>query len=199
VQRLTPHRSRNVCLAGITVGGFPLVTEFSTASLEITMSKLHQVTLPVALFVSALFLSACASTPQEEVAKPSPVAATAAPEAAPEAAAAPAAAPEAVAVKSAPAASAAEPAAKPAVKKAKKKVAKAAPKPAPVEPVAAPAPVVKEAPPVAAPAPVAQPAPAVEVTPLPKATPPGFLEQYWMWLLGIIIAIIAILWMKKKD
>jgi hypothetical protein len=174
------------------MGGFPLVNEFSTVSLENTMSKMHQVTLPVTLFVSALFLSACASTPQEEVVKPAPVTTEAA---APAPVAAPA--PEVAIEQPAPAVTAAAPAAKPVVKKAKKKVAKAAPKPAPVEPVAAP--VVKEAPPVAAPAPVAQPAPAVVVTPLPKATPPGFLEQYWMWLLGIIIAIIAILWMKKKD
>jgi hypothetical protein len=172
------------------MGGFSLDPPFSTVSLENTMSKMHQIALPVTLFVSALFLSACTSTPKEETVKPAPVAATS------EAAPAPAPAPEATAAKAAPAVAAAKPAAKPVVKKAPKKVAKAAPKPAPVEPVVAPAPVVKEEPPVAASAPQ-EPAPAVVVTPLPKT--PGFFESYWMWLLGLIVAVVAILWMKKKD
>jgi hypothetical protein len=45
-----------------------------------------------------------------------------------------------------------------------------------------------------------EPAPAVTVAPIPKAPEPGFLEQYWLWLLGIVIAAIAVVFlMKKKD
>ena len=44
-------------------------------------------------------------------------------------------------------------------------------------------------------------APAVVATPAPVQKPAekGFLASYWMWLLGIIIAVVAVLWMKKKD
>jgi len=43
-----------VCLTLITMGGFPLNRVLSTASLENTMSRMHSISLPVALFCSAL-------------------------------------------------------------------------------------------------------------------------------------------------
>jgi hypothetical protein len=154
------------------------------------MSRMHNATLSIVLIFSALALSACATKSQEAaVAEPAPVAA------APEEAPAAAPAPEAVAEQPAPAVAAERAAFKPVVKKTKKRVAKAAPpKAAPVEPVVAPAPVVKQEVPEAAP-----PAPAVVVQPAPKPATKGFLEQYWMWLLGLVIAAIAVLWMNKKD
>ena len=142
------------------------------------MSKMHHVILPVALFVSALALSGCASEPKvEPVAAPvemtAPVEAPA-PVAAPE----PAFVPEVVAE---------QPAPKPVVIKAKRKAAK--PKAAPPAPVAAPAPVVVQP----APAMQPEPAPAVTVAPLEEAAPEaGFFEQYWLWLVGLIIAIVGI-------
>jgi hypothetical protein len=183
------------------MGGFPLNRILSTVALENTMSRMHSISLPVALFCSALAISACATKPQEAaVAEPAP---KSTPAAAPAPEAAPALASTTVAEQPAPAAAviAEQPAApKPVVKKAKKKTVKAAPpKVAPVEPVATPAPVVKQEAPAAAPAPQ-EPAPAVVVTPLPPAAAtPGFLEKYWMWLLGVIVAVIAFLLMKKKD
>jgi hypothetical protein len=186
-----------VCLARISMGGFLLKSRLSTVSLENTMLKMHSFSLPVALFCSALAISACATKPQEAaVTEPAPVAAPA-PEAAP------ALASTTVADQPVPVAAVAteQPAApKPVVKKARKKTAKAAPpKAAPVEPVAAPAPVVKQEAPAAVPA-AQEPAPAVVVTPLaPAAASPGFLEKYWMWLLGLVVAVIAFLLMKKKD
>ncbi|MFZ2160964.1 MAG: hypothetical protein WAW02_01985 [Sideroxyarcus sp.] len=118
------------------------------------MSRMHSITLPVALFCSALAISAC-TTKSQEAAVVEPAPAPAAVEAAPE----------------------------------------AAPAPAPVEPVAAPAPVVTQEAPAAQ-----EPAPAVTVTPLaPAAATPGFLEKYWMWLVGIVVAVVAFLLMKKKD
>ena len=163
------------------------------------MSRMHSISLSVALFCSALVISACATKQEAPIAEstpaPAPVVASA-----PEAAPAPA--PVAVVQQPAPAraAVAEQPAPKPAVKKAKKKVVKAAPpKAAPVEPAPAPAPVVKQEAPAAVSAPQ-ESAPAVVVTPLPPAAAtPGFLEKYWMWLLGIIVAVIAFLMMRKKD
>jgi hypothetical protein len=189
------YATPKVCVTLISMGAFQLNCISSTASLENTMSKMHNVAISTALIISALTLSACATKPQEApVAVPAPVAATQ--EAAPVPEAAPA--PVVAAEQPAPAVAAAQPAPKPVVKKAKKKVVKAAPpKAEPVAPVVAPAPVVKQETPVAAP--VAAPAPVVTVTPLPKAATPGFLEQYWMWLLGLIVAIVAILWMRKKN
>ena len=183
------------------MGGFLLNSRLSTVSLENIMLKKHSFSLPVALFCSALAISACATKPQEAaVAEPVPAPA---PVAAPAPEAAPALASTTVADQPVPAAAVAaeQPAApKPVVKKAKKKTVKAAPpKAAPVEPVAAPAPVVKQEAPAAVPA-AQEPAPAVVVTPLaPAAATPGFLEKYWMWLLGVVVAVIAFLLMKKKD
>jgi hypothetical protein len=78
---------------------------------------------------------------------------------------------------------------------AAKKVQPLAPPPAPA-PVAAPAPVVeKQAPVVAAP----EPTPPVVAAP-PVKEEPGFLAQYWMWLLGLLIVIVgAIFWVKKNQ
>ena len=157
------------------------------------MSKMHKAVLPVVLLVSALALSACATKPKEEaVAEPAPVAAAAEQTAAPEAV---------VAEQPAPAAMTEEQAPKPVTKKARKKAAKAKvtpPKAAPVEPVAAPAPAVQqEAPAVVQPEPTP---PAAVAAPAPMPATKGFLEQYWLWLLGIVIAVVAILFMmNKKD
>ena len=194
------YTTSKVCAAPISMGAFWSNCISSTASLENTMSKMHNVAISTALIISALVLSACATNPQEApVAAPAPAPVAATQEATPAPEAAPAPAPVVATEQPAPAVAAAQPAPKPVVKKAKKKVVKAAPpKAEPVAPVAAPAPVVKQEAPVAASAPQ-EAAPAVVVTPLPKAATPGFFEKYWMWLLGLIVAIIAILWMKKKD
>jgi hypothetical protein len=40
--------------------------------------------------------------------------------------------------------------------------------------------------------------PAAVAAPEPKAATPGFLEKYWMWLLGLVVAAIAFLLMKKE-
>jgi hypothetical protein len=182
-----------VCLTQTTMGGCPPQRVSTTVPQENTMIRKHNVALPVVLLLSALALSACATKPQEAaVAEPAPAAVAAAPEATP--------APAAVAEQPAPAVAAEQPVAeqpalKAVVKKAKRKPAKAAaPKPAPVEPVVAPAPVKEE--PVAAPVPT-PPAPVVQ--PAPKAPTKGFLEQYWLWLLGIVVVAGAVLWMRKKD
>jgi hypothetical protein len=169
------------------MGGFLLHRVLTTVPQENTMSRMLNAAIPVALFISALALSACATKTQEAaVAEPAPTAA-AAPEAAP------ALASTTVAEQSAPAVATEKPAPKPVVKKAKRKVAKAAP----VEPVVAPAPVVKQETPVAAPQ---EPTPpVVTAAPAQKPAEKGFLEQYWLWLLGIIVAVIAVLWMRKKD
>lgn len=160
------------------------------------MPRIPKVALPVALLFAALTLSACATKPKEVTAEPvAPVAVAA--EKTPE----PAPAPATVAEQPAPApvVAAEQVAPKPVVKKAKKKVAKAkvappkvvAPEPAPV-PVSAPAPEVKQEAPVA-PAPVT-----VTTLPVQKAEP-GFLEKYWLWLLGLIIAVIAVVLFTKKS
>ncbi len=167
----------------------PLNPIFSIAFQENAMSRMRNIALSTALLFSALALSACATKPKEVAAEPAiPVVAPA--EKAPAPAVAEQSAP-------APAVTAAQVAPKPEVKKAKKKLAPAksappkviAPEPAPAP---APAPVVQqEVPP--APAPVA-------VTPLPvQKAEPGFLEKYWLWLLGVIIAAIAVVMFTKKG
>jgi hypothetical protein len=71
------------------------------------------------------------------------------------------------------------------------------PKAAPPEPVVAPAPIVVPAAPAAMPP---EPTPPVTVAPPPKVAEPGFLERYWLWLLGLVIAIIAIvIWGRKSQ
>jgi hypothetical protein len=78
----------------------------------------------------------------------------------------------------------------------RKKAVKAAP-PKAVEP----APVAEPAPaPEAAPAPMPEPAPPAMVeTPLTPVAEPGFLEKYWLWLLGIAIAAVAIFFVTVKK
>ena len=162
--------------------------------LENTMPTINKLALPAALLFAALTLSACATKPKEEAAAP------VAEQPAAVAETAPAPAPEVVAEAApAPAASTQEEAPKPVVKKKKRKVAKAAPKPVEPAPVAEPAPAPAPTPaPVAEP--VAAPAPAMVEAPIAPVEEQGFLAKYWAWLLGIIVAAIAIIFMmRKKD
>ena len=160
---------------------------------ENSMSRMSNVAMPAILLVSALALSACATKPEPVAVAPSsqapvvaekPVVAEAQP------------APAAIAEQPAPS----SPAPKHKVKKAKKRVAKiqpVEPKAAPPAPVAAPAPVVEhEAPAIAPPPPVAI------VQPAKSAAEEGFLEQYWLWLLGLGIVIAGIFawrFMSQKN
>jgi hypothetical protein len=136
------------------------------------------------LIFTALTLAACASKPKEEpVAEPTPAAAVAEQQAAPAPVVAQEAAPAPV-----------EQAAQPAPKK---RVVKRVKKPAPV---AAPEPVKEE--PVVEPAPVAVPEPVKEepvVAPVQQVAEPGFLEKYWLWLLGLIVGLVAVVWVAKKK
>lgn len=169
------------------------------------MARTNKFVLSLVLFFSVLALSACASKPKEaSVAESAQSAMVAEQVTTPE----PAPAPSTEVAEqqaSAPVAMAEQPAPKPEVKKARKKVAKAriAPKvvePAPVaapKPVAAPAPVVQQAASAAAP-PEPDPAPEVVETVQQEAAP-GFLEKYWLWLLGVVIAVSAFLWVKMKK
>lgn len=157
------------------------------------MSRMHNAVLPVALLLSALVLSACATKPKEQsVTAPAQV-----PAAVEQKAAEPTPAPAAEQAAPAPSVKAEAPAPKPVAKKHKKKVAKAAP-PKAVEPepvVAPPAPVVKEEAPA-----VMQPEPMPAKAPTPPVAEKGFLEQYWLWLVGIVVAAVAVfLVTKKKD
>jgi len=163
------------------------------------MLGMHKIVLPVVLFISALVLSACATKTEVVAAAPAPVAVAAEP--------APATEPTPVAEQTAPAPSVAAemPAPKPAVKKARKhskKVAKAfPPKVMQAAPVAVPEPAVQQAAPAAAP-PQEAPAPIAMSAPVQPVEEQGFLESYWAWLLGIVIAVAALLWLlmgKKKE
>jgi outer membrane biosynthesis protein TonB len=159
------------------------------------MSKLNRFALPAALLLAVLTLSACATKPQEEaVVEPAPAVVEPAAVAEP-AAVEPAPAPEVVAEPApAPVASTAEVAPKPVVKR-KKAVKAAPPKAVEPAPVAAPAPAAEPAP-----APVAEPAaPAMVETPLQPVAEPGFLEKYWLWLLGIVIAAAAVFFVAVKK
>lgn len=162
------------------------------------MSRKLNVSVTVALLLSALALSACATKPEvPPVAAPAPVEVVTetppAPVAAPEPAPAPVAASEPA---PAPAAIAEQPAPKPIVHKAKKKVVKKA---APPAPVAAPAPVVEPKAPEVLPQP--EPSKPVTIAPQPakKVAEPGFLEQYWLWLLGLVIVIAGIVVWRKMT
>lgn len=179
----------------------------STVTKESTMARMNKFVLSLVLFFSVLALSACASKPKEApVAEPAQ--STTVTEQVTTSEPAPAPAPSSEVAEqqaSAPVAMAEQPAPKQEVKKARKKAAKAriVPKvvePAPVaapKPVAAPAPVVQQTAPAAAPP---EPAPAPEVAvPVQQEAAPGFLEKYWLWLLGVVIAASAFLWMKMKK
>jgi len=41
-------------------------------------------------------------------------------------------------------------------------------------------------------------APTVVVPAAQKDAVPGVFGNYWLWLIGILIAVAAFLWMKKK-
>lgn len=161
------------------------------------MSRIFNVAIPVTLLLSALALSACASKPEAvSAAEPAPVAAVAEKPSAlePEAAPAPAVVAEQPAVS-------AEPAPKPVIRKTKKIAAKHKPvKTPPPPPVVVPAPVEHEAPAVLPPP---QPSPPVTIAaPVEKVSQPGFLERYWLWLLGlgiIIAGVFAWLWKSQGD
>jgi hypothetical protein len=176
----------------------------STQFPEYCMSKSLQITLPLVLILSALTLSACATkkepTPvappaQIETVAETPSAPVAAPEPSPSPVAAPEPSPSPVA--------APEPTPKQESPKVKKKVAKhtkpKATPPAPVAaPVAAPAPVVPIVIPPPPPEPI-KPA-AIEPPPAQKVAEPGFLEKYWLWLLGLILIIVGfVVWQRKSQ
>lgn len=162
------------------------------------MSRTNKLCSPTVVIISALVLSACATKPKETVvAEPAPVAVVA--EQAP--VAEPTPAPAIAAEQPAPApVMVAEQPAKPVAKKARKKtrVAKTVP-PKVVEPepvaVPAPAPTVQQEPPAILP-PVA--APTVVAPAAQQDTESGVLGNYWLWLIGILVAVIAFFWMKKK-
>lgn len=164
------------------------------------MSKTKYVVLSSILFVSALLLSSCASEPKVTPAAVSaPVAAQAPVEAAApvEEPAKPQVAPEPA---PAPLAVAETPAPKPKVHKAKKKATKA--KPAPVAPpesvAAAPAPIAEPQTPAVLPP---QPSPPAAVAPpVQKIAEESFLQQYWLWLLGLGIVIAGVVtWWRMSQ
>jgi hypothetical protein len=170
------------------------------------MSRTLNVAVPVALLFSALVLSACATKEAPPIEPPAPVevvaekpaATLAAPEPEPAPMPAPVTAPEPA---PAPAVAAVQPTPKPVVHKAKKKKAKkAAPKDTPPAPVAAPAPA-PAAPIVIPPPPPESSKPAAIVPqPVKKVAELGFLEQYWLWLLGLIVVAAGIVvWQKKSQ
>ena len=161
------------------------------------MSNKNNVVLPVVLLLSALAISGCATEPKvAPVAPPAAVEViTPIEEAAPvEAPAKPAVAP---APAPAPVVVAQAPAPKPKPHQAKKKVVKAKPvPPAPVAPppvpvAPPPAPVVKAPPP---------PPPAPIVPPVKAVKEPGFLEEYWLWLVILGVAIAgAVAWYLNSQ
>jgi len=163
------------------------------------MSGTNKLFVPTVMIFSALVLTACATKPKEEtVAEPAPVAVVAEQATVAEPTPAPAVAAEKPAP--APVMMAEQPASKPMVKKTTKKprVAKAMPpKFVEPEPVAAPAPapIVQQETPAVLP-PVA--APTVVVPAAQKDAASGVFGNYWLWLIGILIAVAAFFWIKKK-
>src|SRR5450759_873765 len=160
------------------------------------MSRTLNVVVPVALLLSALTVSSCATKPEAvPVAAPAPVEVAAEKPSVPEVAPEPAPAPVAIAEKPT---VVAEPAPKQTVRKTRNAVAKhTPPKAAPPEPVIAPAPIVVPAAPAVLPP---EPSPSVTIAPPPKIAEAGFLERYWLWLLGLVIAIAAIVvWGRKSQ
>lgn len=164
------------------------------------MSRTNKLFSPTVMIISALVLSACATKPKETVvAEPAPVAVVAGqapvaePTPGPAIAAEQPAAPAPVMVPE-------QPAPKPVAKKARKKIRVAKtvpPKFVEPEPVAepAPAPTVQQEAPAILP-PVAAPP---EVVPAAqKDAESGVFGNYWLWLIGILVVVIAFFWMKKK-
>ena len=161
------------------------------------MRKILNIFIYLALFTSAVTLSACASKSEPApVVTPAPVEAVVEAPAAPVIAVEPVPEPAQAAVAEQPQVSAQE-APKKTMHKAKKKLKRKAAAPAPV--VQPPAPVEYKAPEVVQP----EPTPPVAVAPPPPApvvAEPGFLEKYWLWLLGVLIAIVGIaIWWKKNQ
>jgi hypothetical protein len=161
------------------------------------MPRMLNVAIPVTLLFSALVLSACASKP-EPVAVVEPAQAAAVPEKPSVPEATPETAPVAVAIAEQPAASK-EPAPMPATRKPRKITAKhAAPKAVAHPPVMAPVPVVEQpAPPVLPPEPSS---PLTVPPPVEKVAEAGFLERYWLWLLGLAIVIAGVfVWLWRGQ
>lgn len=157
------------------------------------MQKILNVFMPVALFLSAT-LSACSSNQEPApVVTPAPVEVVAEKPAAPEVAPQPAPAPVAIAEQPQVSTQAIP---KKKIRKARKTVVKPAPQEAP-----APAPIVEPAE-VTAPVIVApEPTPPVTVAPPPvkEVAEAGFFEEYWMWLLGLIIVIAGVIFWWRKN
>jgi hypothetical protein len=165
----------------------------TTVTSENTMSRINTVALPVALLLSALLLSSCASSPEKTaVIEPAQVETPAAPPV--ETVVVPEPEPAPVVVAEQPVFTPAPPPPPKAAPKPKKKVVKRAPPPPVVVPE--PAPVVQPAPAVVPP----KPAPVVAAPVRQEPPPMGFFEEYWLWLLVLAIAIgIAIWWKKSRD
>lgn len=166
------------------------------------MSKMHNVVVPLALLVSVLALSACAT--KEE---PAPVTAAAETSTVPEVAPAladdqhrhgqPEGAAEEPAIVEKPVP---EQVAPPPVKKKVVRAKRIPPKAVPPAPV--PEPVIAPAPPVEIPA-VQPPEPAppeLIAPPAEEVVKKGFLEEYWLWLLGLVVALVGIaVWRLKGQ
>jgi hypothetical protein len=180
----------NHCVSMPTVGRFSSNLLFSNRH-GVNHEKIN-IFIYLAIITSAVSLSACASK-SEPVSEPAPVVVQA--ETPPPAVAE---APPAQAVVEEPVAANTQAEAPKKIKhKAKRKIVhkRVAPK------VAAPAPVVEPAPVVVEKAPeVVPPAPPVVAAPAPVVAEEGFLEKYWLWLLGVLIAIVGIaFWWKKNQ
>ena len=160
------------------------------------MSRTLNVVMSVILFLTALALSACATKPKVlPVAAPAPLEVAA--ETPPAAEATVVTAPAPIVIAEQPPAVAEPTSQQQIIPKAKKKIVRRhLPKTKPA-PLPAPAPIVKsEAPVVARP----EPSPLVTMTPPTKEIEEeGFLEQYWLWLLGLGIAIAGIVVWRSKN
>lgn len=154
--------------------------------------------IPVALLLSALALSACATKPAViPVAAPAPVEVAA--ESPPATEPVPEPAPTEMAAVDQPVV-VAEPVPKKVIRKARKKIAQnPMPKAAPPAPVAAPAPVVQEvAPAVVPPEPAA---PVTVATTEQETTNEDSAGNFWLWLISLSIAAagIAAWWWKSRE
>lgn len=167
------------------------------------MSTVLKIALPASLLLAALLVSACAT--QQEAA-PAPVAPAAPIQAeavveqpsAPQVVAETTPVPAAEAVAEQPQVRTQAPPKK-AVQKAKKAHSKPAPPQAPK-----PAPVVEATPIVSTALPnvvQAEPTPTPAITPADDklAVEPGFFEQYWMWLIGLIVIIAGVVLWRLKN
>ena len=168
---------------------------------ENAMSRTLNATLPVILFISALALSACATKPEAvPAAAPAPVEAAvqepAAPQPEAEAEAVTAPAPVEVEAESS---FAPPPAPEPIAPKPRKRVAKRSAPPMPPAPVIAEAPIVEPEAPAALP--VESKPPVIVAPQKQEIQEEGFLEKYWLWLVGlaVVIAGIVVWWRKGGE